>query len=86
MLLNNDMKSDLAILVTTIAEVDFAPESMLYIGFSMDLPRYELIKRLALAAGLIESAQRHALRITDKGRKLAAELNGILADAKAGAR
>lgn len=50
------------------------PESHIYLGLGMDLPKYELIRDLLLKSE-VATRQHDCLRLTDKGRETAGKIN-----------
>ncbi len=70
--------TDVAAIVTTLAEISPAPASSVYMALGCDHARYERATYLCAAAGLIEKTA-DALRITSKGLEIAAKLNAALA-------
>lgn len=68
----------LCAILTTLNEVDFAPESMIYLAIGADLSKWQSLKGMLCAAGLATS-EHYAMRITAKGRELAAKINALVA-------
>ena len=67
---NPEIFNDLCAILTTLNEVAFAPESMIYLAIGADLEKWETLKALLCSGGLATS-EGHAMRITDKGRAMA---------------
>lgn len=68
----------LCAILTTLAEVPFAPESSIYLAMGMDLGKWQTIRAILLQAGLATS-EGYAMTITAKGRELAAKINQMVA-------
>jgi predicted transcriptional regulator len=69
----------LCAILSTLAETNGSPESMLYIGIGMDMNRWEIIRRIMLAGALVEISQAHYVTLTEKGKELAAKIDAALA-------
>ena len=68
----------LCAILTTLAEVPYAPESMLYLGIGADLSKWQTLK-VFLCSGGLATSENFAMRITDKGREVAAKINAMVA-------
>lgn len=71
------MNKYLCAILTTLDEVDFAPESSIYLAMGMDMSKWEFIKGFLCQYGLATS-ENFAMRITESGRALAAKINKAL--------
>lgn len=69
---------EIAAIITTLAEVEGSPETMLYLGIGSDLDKWNGYKYALTASGLIE-VNYNFVTITDKGRDLAAKINATIA-------
>lgn len=67
----------IAAIITTLAEVEGSPESMLYLFFDMDLEKWNGYKYALTSTGIIE-VEYNFVTLTDKGHDLAAKLNAVL--------
>jgi hypothetical protein len=68
----------LCAILPTLNEVDYAPESMIYLAIGADAGKWEVLKVLLCSSGLATS-ENYAMRITAKGRELAAKINAFVA-------
>ena len=68
---------DIAVIVTTLAEVDGSPESMLYLAIGADLEYWNTIKYALVSTDLIHE-EYNFVTITDKGRALADKINSAM--------
>lgn len=66
----NNLNMYLCAILTTLAEVDFAPESALYLGIGADFGTWQTLRSILLAGGLA-TVEGHAVTITPKGRAVA---------------
>ena len=73
-----DINTLLAAIITTLAEVNGSPESMLYLGIGMDMDLWTKIRSMLVGAGIIR-VQGHYVTLTDKGRELAGQINAAIA-------
>lgn len=68
--------------VTALADIDDgAPESTFYLAFGANLDEWNAIRHVLVKGGLVE-IKSHWVRLTAKGRALAAELNQALKEKK----
>jgi hypothetical protein len=74
----NEINKYLCAILTTLAEVPFAPESMIYLAMGADLSKWQTLKALLCSSGLATS-ENYAMSITAKGRELAAKINAMIA-------
>jgi hypothetical protein len=74
----DELNKYLCAILTTIDEVEYSPESILYIGLGMDMGKWDAIRAVLLAGGLatIDCSQ---VRITPKGHNLAQQINAFMA-------
>jgi hypothetical protein len=74
----DELNKYLCAILTTIDEVEYSPESILYIGLGMDMSKWDAIRGILLAGGLatIDCSQ---VRITPKGHNLAQQINAFMA-------
>jgi len=70
--------ADFAATLTTLAETNTAIASTIYLAMGSDINRYNVVKRMLLATKTAEVTS-EMLTITDKGRKIAAQIEAVLA-------
>ena len=70
----NEANVKLAAVLATLAEVDFAPESILYLGCGANLTDWATLKTLLAMSGLM-TCEHNECRITDAGRKMVDAIN-----------
>ena len=68
-----------AAILTTLAEVEYAPESVCYLAVGADMEEWKDIKLGLWGTALIDIDDAHRVRITDKGRELAGKINAMVA-------
>jgi hypothetical protein len=68
----------LCAIISTLAEVEYSPESTLYLGIGSDLEDWNTVKSVLLA-GELATVENYTVRITQKGRDLAAKVNAFVA-------
>ena len=73
----NTLVTRIAAIVTTLAEINGSPESMLYIFCNMNMSEYETIRDILRNAGLVKIAGNY-VTLTDKGKRTANELNTVI--------
>ena len=73
----NEINKYLCAILTTLNEVAFAPESMIYLAIGADLSKWQTLKVLLCSAGLATS-ENYAMRITAKGKELAGKINAMM--------
>ena len=66
-----------AAIVTTLAETDGSPESMLYILCDMNMDDWQTIRHILVAGGLVSIKGNYA-RLTENGKLTAAKLNEVI--------
>ncbi len=66
----NELNQKLAAVITTLNGVEYAPESILYLGLGANLNDWEDIKFLLKSSNLI-TVQNYQVKITPAGRQLA---------------
>lgn len=68
-----------AAILTTLAETNGSPESMLYVAVAgMNITDWQAIRNTMIASGWIKVSA-HYVTLTDSGRKIATEINAALA-------
>jgi hypothetical protein len=67
----------LCVTLTTLDEVDFAPEVSLYLGIGAD--NWRTVRQVLLAGELATIDESHAVTITAKGRGIAATVRRAMA-------
>jgi hypothetical protein len=78
----NEINQYLCAILTTLRELDTdAAESTIYLAMGMDLPKYEQIRDIAIAAKLIV-VQSHRISLTEAGKEMADRINSAMAGAK----
>jgi hypothetical protein len=70
----DELNLNLVAIITTLNEVDFAPESSLYLGLGMDLAKWELIKSILLGANLA-TCSNNMVKIAPMGVEMAKKIN-----------
>jgi hypothetical protein len=73
----NEINKYLCAILTTLNEVAFAPESMIYLAIGADLSKWQTLK-VFLCSGGLATSEGHAMRITDKGREMANKINAMM--------
>ena len=71
----------IASILVTLDEVEFIPESLLYLAAECSLDDWYLLKAALIETGLITETY-NAVSITPKGHDLAVKLNKLLATRK----
>ena len=71
---NNDLILRVATIVSTLAEIDGSPESMLYVFCNMDMHGYETARDVLLQMELI-TIESHYVKLTAKGKDVARKIN-----------
>jgi hypothetical protein len=74
----NEINKYLCAILTTLNEVEFAPESMIYLAIGADMGKWETLKYMLVSARLATSED-SAMRITPRGRELAEKINAMVA-------
>lgn len=69
---------DTAMILTTLAETDGAPESHIYLALGMDMERWNTYRGILTRQSLI-TIRGHYVRLTDKGKAIAADIEKALA-------
>ena len=77
----DELNKKLCAVITTLDEVDFAPESSLYLGMGSSLEDWQTVKSV-LIAGNLATIECNAVRITPAGHALADKINAFVAGAK----
>jgi hypothetical protein len=72
-----ELNARIAAMVATLAETDGAPESSLYIFLDMNMELWTNVRLLLVSSQLITISS-HYVKLTDKGLKLANEINAKL--------
>jgi hypothetical protein len=73
-----ELNAKLAAILTTLAEVPYAPESMIYLAVcGGDINEFGKLKALLVTAGLVDSVG-SAMTITAKGRAVADKINAAV--------
>lgn len=68
-----------ASILTTLADLDTdAAESTVYMAMGMDLAKYELVRNILVASGLV-TVEGYRIAITEKGKELAEKCSAALA-------
>ena len=67
----------LCAILTTLAEVEYSPESSIYLAIGADLSKWHELKALLTSAGLI-TTEFNAVKITDLGRLMADKINAAM--------
>ena len=73
-----DLNVRIAAIVTTLAETDGGPESILYLGLGMDMDLWQRLRQMLVQAGIITVAS-YYVRLTPKGQTLASQLTAAMA-------
>lgn len=73
----NQLNIYLCAVLTTLADVDFAPETTVYLALGCDFGAWQTVKTCLLAGGLA-TAQDSTLKITAEGRAVAARVNALV--------
>lgn len=78
----NELNKILCAILTTALETEPAafPESYAYLAAGIDLERWQMIQRIMIAADLATFAG-YNIKLTDKGRALAQQVNEFTAKA-----
>lgn len=69
--------SRVAAIVTTLAEVNGTPESMLYILCDMNMADYETLRDILVRANLV-TIKGHFVTLTEQGEQTAIKLNLVI--------
>ena len=77
MMSKNEINKYLCAILTTLSEVEFAPESTIYLAIGADMGKWETLKYMLVSARLATS-EGSAMRITPRGRKFSAEINSMM--------
>jgi hypothetical protein len=72
-----ELNARIAAMIATLAETDGAPESSLYIFLDMDMALWTNVRLLLVSSQLITISS-HYVKLTEKGTKLANEINAKL--------
>lgn len=77
----NEANKYLCAILTTLAEVQFAPESTIYLACGADLSKWQSLKMMLVQGGLVLLGEfgDYTVSITDKGRELANKINAAVA-------
>ena len=70
------MLTRIAAIVTTLAETNGTPESMLYIFCEMDMQAYEMIRDVLTRAKLV-TIKGNYVTLTNEGKETARKLNEV---------
>jgi len=68
----------LCAVLSTLSEVDGAPESILYMGIGADMGRWETIRGFMLAGHLV-TIEGNYVRLTEYGKEIAGKVNAMVA-------
>lgn len=74
----DELNKTLCAVITTLDEVEYSPESSLYLGLGMDMDKWNLIKQI-LIAGNLATIEYHRVTIAPAGKVLAARINSFIA-------
>jgi hypothetical protein len=77
----NELNVLLAAVLTTLADVDSAPETTLYLGLGCDMEKWSMIKMVILGGGLA-TCEGNLVKLTAKGAEMAGVINAIMKEAK----
>lgn len=75
----NQLNQYLAATITTLDEVDFAPETSLYLGLGSDMEIWDTVKTVLQAGNLATFDTDYTVKITPEGHALAAKINAFAA-------
>jgi len=70
----NELNAKLCAVLTTLAEVPSAPETIIYMATCEDLGEWETVKQV-LTLGNLATVTNHEVRITEAGRAMADKIN-----------
>jgi hypothetical protein len=70
----NELNKMLCAIITTLEEVESAPENILYVGTGCDLAKYETVKSV-LIGGNLATLDNREMRLTQAGHDMAAKIN-----------
>ena len=73
-------QTDIVAVLTTLAEVDGAPETMIYLAVGSEMERWNKLKYALVSSGLVV-VNHNFVTITAKGKVLADKLNLAMAAA-----
>ena len=73
----NELNQKLCAVITTLNEVEFAPEVSLYLGLGSNLEQWKVVKNVLMLGRLAIENGDYSLSITSAGRQMAAEINAI---------
>ena len=82
MMTRNELNQKLAAVLCTLAEVEYAPESSIYLALGCDLDDFEIVKNTLTSAGLAKSYG-NAMSITPAGRAMVVQINEFSARIRA---
>ena len=73
-----------AVILTTLGETGESPEGIMYAGLMgvTDIDTFKAVTFALVSSGLLERTGLHRLRITSKGRELAAKIESAIKERK----
>ena len=74
MMTRDEVNRKLCAIISTLAEFDFSPESVLYLGIGASLDDWDMLRAFMVNAGLM-TCKHNECRLTDAGRTMAANIN-----------
>lgn len=77
----NKINSLIVAILTTLAETNGSPSSMIYLALGMDLNLWNLIAGIMVKGGLV-TITNHFVTLTPKGREMANQIEAKLASLK----
>ncbi len=73
----DEMNRYLCAIITTLDEVESAPESAIYLGIGRDPDKWKVLKEFLSMSGLAMFAADHTIRLTTAGREMAKKINAF---------
>ncbi len=73
-----ELNRALCAIITTLDEVDYGPESTLYLGIGRDPEKWNRVKEVLVIGDLATFSEDHTVRLTPKGRAMAAKINAVM--------
>lgn len=70
----NELNKILCAILSTLSEVEYAPETSLYLGLGSDYQKWQGVKGLLIGAGLATCTS-YQVRLTTAGKEMAAKVN-----------
>mgnify|MGYP001488244356 CR=1 FL=1 len=82
MMTKTELNQMLCAVLTTLDEVEYAPESSIYLALEIDLGKFDEVKNMLTSAGLVKSYG-NAMSITPAGRAMVVQINEFSARIRA---